>query len=279
MLKNDLDISYLVKSGVITEHFFVHLPERELIYKSWMEYRWRLAIGFIWQGYLANMQPLNFIKDYYGEKFGFYFAWLIHYTGQLIPIAIIGFIMGVGILIDGIGEGRKADHLLASPWIIVYGIILTIWITLFHESWKRKQNAIGNEWLVRNFQDVTTEIPEFSHEVTIDPDTQHQWKVATRNAYKWQLSLGLPVSVGFMLLVVGAQVLLQYVNWEMGTTNDAEKAKVPIYWKYIPGVINTVLIIVFGKIYVWLSNKLVTAENHRYVSGFENSMINKIYMF
>ena len=30
---------------------------------------------------LDNMQPLNVIKDYYGEQMGFYFAWLIHYTG------------------------------------------------------------------------------------------------------------------------------------------------------------------------------------------------------
>lgn len=138
---------------------------------------------------------------------------------------------------------------------------------------------IGNEWLVRNFQDVTTEIPEFKHEVTIDPDTQHQWKVATRDAYKWQLSLGIPVSLAFMFLVIGAQILLQWVNWEMGSSNDSVKKAVPIYWKYIPGVINTVLIIIFGKIYVNISNRLVKAENHRYVSGFENSMINKIYMF
>ena len=48
------------------------------------------------------MQPLNFIKDYYGEKFGFYFAWLIHYTGWLIPIAFIGFILGIVMIIDSI---------------------------------------------------------------------------------------------------------------------------------------------------------------------------------
>ena len=53
----------------------------------------------------------------------------------------------------------------------------------------------------------------------------------------------------------------------------------PIAWKYLPGVINSVLIIVFGQIYIWLSGKLVEDENHRYVSSYENSMINKIYMF
>jgi len=26
-----------------------------------------------------------------------------------------------------------------------------IWVTLFHESWKRKEAYIGNEWLVRGF--------------------------------------------------------------------------------------------------------------------------------
>lgn len=160
-LENELDIAYLKKSGVIIDNFFVHLPERELIYKSWMEYRWRLSAGMVLNGFLNNMQPLNFIKDYYGEKFGFYFAWLIHYTGQLIPMALLGTLMGIAILIDGIAEGRAGDHLMASPWIIVYGVVLTIWVTLFHESWKRKQNYIANEWLVRNFQDVTTERPEF----------------------------------------------------------------------------------------------------------------------
>ena len=44
-----------------------------------------------------------------------------------------------------------------------------IWATLFHESWKRKQNLIGNEWLVREFQCVTTERPDFRFEAAIDP--------------------------------------------------------------------------------------------------------------
>ena len=53
----------------------------------------------------------------------------------------------------------------------------------------------------------------------------------------------------------------------------------PIYWKYIPGVINSILIILFGKIYKKVTKKIVVSENHRYESSFENSMINKIYMF
>jgi len=39
------------------------------------------------------MQPLNFIKDYYGAKFGFYFAWLVHYTGMLLLPSIVGIVV------------------------------------------------------------------------------------------------------------------------------------------------------------------------------------------
>ena len=95
-------MDYLIKRGVIESHFPVHMPEREHVYTSWLQYRWRLAWGFIYKGYSENMQPLNFIKDYYGEKFGFYFAWLIHYTGWLIPIAFVGFILGIVMIIDSI---------------------------------------------------------------------------------------------------------------------------------------------------------------------------------
>lgn len=150
-LEQEMDIDYLVKSGVILNHFPVHLPERKLIYESWLEYRWRLSSGMLLTGFLRNMQPLNFIKDYYGEKFGFYFAWLIHYTGWLIPVAIIGAIFGTIMVIQSIEEGKGYSQLLSSPISILYGIVIMIWITLFHESWKRKQNYIGNEWLVRDF--------------------------------------------------------------------------------------------------------------------------------
>ena len=117
------------------------------------------------------MQPLNFIKDYYGEKFGFYFAWLIHYTGQLIPIAVIGLGFSIAMVLNNLKEERDWDQLLSGNLSIIYGIIIMIWVTLFNESWKRKQNYIGNEWLVRNFQDVTTERVDFRHESTIDPET------------------------------------------------------------------------------------------------------------
>ena len=160
-----------MKSGVIKQHFPVHMPERSLIYKSWVEYKWRLSKGMLLTGFLDNMQPLNFIKDYYGEKFGFYFAWLIHYTGWLIPVAFIGFVFGIVMIIDSVNEGRNYDAVLSSPLCILYSLIIMVWVTMFHESWKRKQNYIANEWLVRGYEDVTQERPEFKSEMTIDPDT------------------------------------------------------------------------------------------------------------
>lgn len=131
-------MDYMQKSHVILDHFPVHMPERELIVASWNNYRWRLAVGMIFRGFLKNMQPLNFIKDYFGEKFGFYFAWLIHYTGWLIPVAIIGVAFGIAMVVDGNKKGIEADHYLANPLNIIYALIIMIWITLFVESWKRK---------------------------------------------------------------------------------------------------------------------------------------------
>ena len=128
-----------MRSGVILSHFPLHTEQRHLIYSSWLEYRWSLSWGMIvGSRFLKNMQPLNFLKEYYGEKFGFYFAWLVHYTGWLILPAIVGTCFGVYILIFYYTENKEWDHVLASPGSIFYGLFMMIWATLFHESWKRK---------------------------------------------------------------------------------------------------------------------------------------------
>jgi hypothetical protein len=47
-------------------------------------------MGLITGNFMKNTQPLNFITDYYGEKYGFYFSWLVFYTAALIIPAVVG---------------------------------------------------------------------------------------------------------------------------------------------------------------------------------------------
>lgn len=100
-LKREFDFEKLKKNGVIQEHFPVHMLMRNRIYVAWCEYRNRLSWGMFYGSFIENLQPLNVIKDYYGEKMGFYFAWLIHYNGWLIPPMIVGTISGICMIIIG----------------------------------------------------------------------------------------------------------------------------------------------------------------------------------
>jgi hypothetical protein len=46
---------------------------------------------------IFTRQPLNLICEYFGEKLGFYFAWLGFYTNSLIIPSIFGlFVFGYG---------------------------------------------------------------------------------------------------------------------------------------------------------------------------------------
>ena len=92
------------------------------------------------------------IKDYYGEKMAFYFAWLIHYTGWLIPLSFIAIIYAsITIIIRIKDHDVHWEDLLNTEVSFFYCIAVVIWLTIFNVSWRRKQNTIANEWLVRNF--------------------------------------------------------------------------------------------------------------------------------
>jgi hypothetical protein len=86
------DYSY-VNIGVVVEHFALHDKYRYQIKESFVRYRFRLFFFFITHHYIKYMQPLNFIANYYGEKMGFYFAFLYFYTSSLMLPAIPGTIL------------------------------------------------------------------------------------------------------------------------------------------------------------------------------------------
>ena len=206
------DIGYLVKSKVILDHFPVHSreEEREKIKIAWDKYGMRLARGFMVTGWEENMQPLNVIKDYYGPKFAFYFAWLVHYTGMLLWPVIMGIIIFVyQVIAVSLKETKEGEEkpswadAFNTPVNAIYAIFVLLWTTGFVESWKRKENKIADMWLMRDFEDPTQEREDFKAAYYIDQETKSTDKISRFDTYGRMVFQGIPISVFFIGLVVG----------------------------------------------------------------------------
>ncbi|KAM6094179.1 anoctamin-6 isoform 2-T2 [Chlamydotis macqueenii] len=176
-------INKLLDTGIYKAAFplhdssFTHLStdpdcpnERYLLYREWAHPK-----------NIFKLQPLDFIRKYYGEKIGIYFAWLGFYTNMLIVAAVIG----VGCFLYGfltkdnctwsqevcdpnIGgniimcpqcdkvctywnlsitcESSKKLCIFDSFGTLVFAVFMGIWVTLFLEFWKRRQAELEYEW-------------------------------------------------------------------------------------------------------------------------------------
>lgn len=63
-----------------------------------------------------------------------------------------------------------------SPGNVSYSISIIIWMTLFVESWKRKQAYIAHQWQVRDLNKNQTERRGFRAVLDVDPETQSIWR-------------------------------------------------------------------------------------------------------
>jgi len=92
--------------------------------KSWDKYKTRLFFGIIRGTYLNKMQPINFIANYYGEKIGFYFAWLYFYTSQLFLPMLFGLATTIMMIVEWDINNR---------FVPIYCFVIAIWVTIFTE--------------------------------------------------------------------------------------------------------------------------------------------------
>jgi anoctamin-1 len=126
-----------------------------------------------------KLQPLDYIRDYYGERIALYFAWLEFYTLMLVPVSLIGiivFIYGTSLwnrdpiskdicdkslkivmcpLCDKLCDFwylstackmAKMARVVDNGATVVYAIIMSLWATLFLEFWKRKEFQYRFRW-------------------------------------------------------------------------------------------------------------------------------------
>jgi undecaprenyl pyrophosphate phosphatase UppP len=113
-----------------------------------------LIKDFLSEGMNLDFKHVSSLRQYFGEKIGFYYAWLCYYTVWMIIPGIAG--LGVQLYMQITGN-------LLDFVPVFYAMFLLLWVTIMVERWKRKVAEIGLKWGVYDIiYTQTREIrPEF----------------------------------------------------------------------------------------------------------------------
>ncbi|XP_072316534.1 anoctamin-7 [Eucyclogobius newberryi] len=196
--RGEVGISRLITDNVFSAAFPLHqgsveppsgtlpgpLTLRQALFSHW-------ATWSCWMKY----QPVDHIREYFGEKIALYFAWLGFYTGWLVPAAVMGlvvFLVGFWLMETDVPAREvcdsgssfvmcpvcnicpywnyssicftyKAGLLFDNGGTVFLSVFMSLWAVTFLEYWKRTSSVLSHRWDCTNFQDVEERPrPEFT---------------------------------------------------------------------------------------------------------------------
>jgi hypothetical protein len=258
------DLAKFVKSGAIANYFACH----ELSQVEWFKQNWILSLP--WHG-----DPLNQIRNYFGEKIAFYFAWLSHLNKWLVAPSILGVI--VTIYMSTLTT-EQTNRSIVGP---SFGLFMMIYFTLYFEFWKRRQNELAFEWGVIDFSKKEPDRPEFEADEEVFNFYSQQVELVyspRKRAFKQMLTLPtVLMSIFISVFTVVIILMWRYVTGFLGPESQVDPYGV---WKaVVPSLVNSVAIVMLGAIHKKLVTFLNDWENHQTQSDYESNLVSKVFLF
>ncbi|KAG1673584.1 Anoctamin-7 [Nymphon striatum] len=203
------------------------LNKRQVLYQYWA--RW---------GQWYKYQPVDHIREYFGEKIGIYFAWLGFYTGWLLPAAIVGFLVflyGICTMRNDIPSSElcesgpqfkmcplceesigcpywylsstclyaKISYLFDHPGTVFYAVFVSFWAVSFLEYWKRKNASLAHHWDCLDFEE---------EEERPRPDFAAKAPLVERNPITGIKEPSFPLTVRLKRMAAGVGVIFLMVD-------------------------------------------------------------------
>lgn len=237
-----------------------------------------------------KFQPLWKVRNYFGEKIGLYFAW----CGVLITTLWVPVLLGVVVFVFGIISAFPSKNKVSSvssimTWMSAafdndatpyFALLVCLWGTIFLEIWKRKNAELAYKWDVDSFEEQEPNRPQFyGTKLVKNPVTgvYEEYYPLWRKVVK---SMG---SVGVILFMV-ALVLTSVVSvivYKVVSRVDwfASESRGEFMSSITSSVLNSVSILILGKIYKILAYKLTDWENHQTRTKYEDALILKLFGF
>ncbi|XP_031422222.1 anoctamin-7 isoform X1 [Clupea harengus] len=231
----EVGVARLLNEGAFTAAFPLHegpfeLPKdgippdqlnpRQVLYQYWA--RWSK-----WCKY----QPLDHIREYFGEKIALYFAWLGFYTAWLLPAALVGtFVFVSGIMtmasntpakeicesggrylmcplcetckpwnMSDICPMAKVGYLFDHPGTVFFSIFMSLWAVTFLEYWKRKNATLAHHWDCMDYhEEEERPRPEFA---AMAPSMEQNPVTGVKEPY-------FPAKARFARMLTGSMVII-----------------------------------------------------------------------
>lgn len=246
-------------SGIVTQIFPLH--DREKL--KALEHKWYLSFN--------RKQPLDSIKDYFGETIALYFGFLSFYSVSLVPPVLLVVVFAL----SGAHEQTKNT---------VFAILNLIWGTVFLEAWKRRCAEISFKWgtLTSGMTSEQDEEPRPQYLGTkrlspITGEMEHYYPSWKRNLKVYCVSY--PIVVLCMILATVTMLLNFKFLHAMEARYSNAKGIVASVMLSLPSVAYAVAIAVLNNLYHQLATFLTELENHRLQSSFNNHLIVKLVLF
>ncbi|KAF8794734.1 Anoctamin-7 like protein [Argiope bruennichi] len=301
-LPEKIGLTYLIMVGAFKDGFCLHdpstlepvslveLPGRNQgLDDALPEVDLRRVLSKKW-GRLCRNSPIHDIRNYFGEKIAFYFAWV----STLMTSLWIPAILGLGIFIYGVcdrlaeSEDRGLKRLIEivksssdNDLTPAFAAIICLWGTIFMEVWKRKQIALARKWHVDNFDQVESDRPQFY-------GTKREFNRFTRSSIlyypfhkrlmKHMLSVSVLLLMVMLVFISVTSVILYRVYMTISFCFDDTFCDL-LHGTIIATLLNTLSIMVLGRIYEFIAVKLTEWENHQTQSEYNDALVIKLFAF
>uniref|UniRef100_A0A3Q2VQV3 Anoctamin n=1 Tax=Haplochromis burtoni TaxID=8153 RepID=A0A3Q2VQV3_HAPBU len=282
------------------------LSLRQILYAYWAQ--WSCC---------RHYQPLDHIREYFGEKIALYFAWLF-YTGWLLPASVVGtviFLIGFWLVATDVpnelcGSGNsfimcplcnicsywnyssicvtyKAGLLFDNGGTVFLSVFMSLWAITFLEYWKRTCSSLSHRWDCSEFQDIEERPrPEFT---AMAPMTMRNPVTGVEEPYFPENKRFNRTLTGCMVIIIMVAVVLIFLTaiilYRTILSIIIYKSEYSFFSfsagriaSFSGSVLNLLVILLLSRIYTALAH-ILTRWMHRTQTKYEDMFILKVFVF
>jgi len=256
-LSSHVDLDAAVEESLLVTWYPVHNPRQTGTLRSiWASWHQMTDLSFV--------QPVRLLRDYFGPRIAFMFAWNGVYCKTLIPLVMVAIVQ---VILTRISRDVLGSDVLRSRQVLGFSLATVVWAKISENLWSREQSFFMELWNIQPNGAIMGAVrPQFKGVPAPSPiDANIMVEQVPKQTVMMKQLITAFITV-FFCIVVG----LCLFSWML--MFDGKMG-------LVSSLILSVEMKIFEFLFQILATKMTEYENHKYDSDFHDSLLWKLFLF